>query len=1237
MSGLNNSLGFSASQLSSESNYSTFQNEYREKEIKEKKDEKQNSLFSWEGVSSNISILIQDGLPEEKKSDERKISNVASNSLATSKMQLASTTTIPSSTKSPQSKLYLEIKELIRDAEQASLKENFNLLHDIDLNLASHFLVLKDKKKVFTSEFLESTTLFRLLRLDLPETKAVLIAHFNSKAKKLQIINDKGSLFSDTLEGRLTDQLFEKIRQRIFMSMESVEKSEIETATLALIKAFNKNITTGEEELQKVKPIEQFVFLVHLLTMPIQNSELVLSKIFPSLMNAAVESQLPAEQIADLVQLARLDPKLRVLLGQGQDEFQLMVKDLNSNVSILPASRLLLSYGSDYFKTLVTNKSIKENNDSIIFDLTKTSFDKDLIQIFLYWLVNPQMVSFASDTKKEDDLIKHLERFLLYFPAFSLTNEAEFLEKIQLHFAEAITEKTLAGILKIALSYKLQLTTSSCIEFINDHFSDYFKIQIMPDGNLKIEQGASNEDIPAFLLKVVEALGSKIKSAVLITTKEDGLRRCRFSVCEKIGRFTKKYTDPFLKIGRRLRPTALRAALCYGAIVAIQKFANITPWGSEKIIPVSLGVGVGYPLIAFLFQRCVIERCIENRAIIFTIPNIFPVSIQRPIFACSQRINDIYIKTCQKSLIETHKLILSLPKELSVLDLSLAKDLTDETLKELVHKYKDIVQLDLTTHPLLTANGYESLALLKDLKHLRLLIKDGEAPGSLNELNLALLFGNRESFKIEIVISDYTISYYELPFLEKLPAQAEIHVVIEHVPIPNAMVLFESYQDMGGFAAWPEAISRLVASCSKITHLEIGQLSISNKDLIAIANHYPKLQSLKIQLCQSLTHEGFDILSEKCTDLKKLELEVIVVAIDADSISQLVTRCSQLEHVVFDHILSISDEVLQNLSKAKNLKFCKLISLPLITDEGIQSLLDRIPFLEGFDVQSCEGVSNDMLLKLFQRPSSFRKAEIQLLKDKIHSLITPNTALYLEKKTVPPILFQFLIDNLLYGGFSSAERFNKVIRRHLELPTKKNLFFRASQLRALSYLPFFSLEKQRKSIMDKELQLSKKRDYFLEYCFTELSPKNSPKIAAAYMEFLLTVYSKDFVREINSLIENCKIEIDKFMLAKKEISKLLLPLLHEELNQERVADLFNRIVSDSTYRVFFGTLLNFIVEKAQKNHWTDDQKCAAFLAMIFFNWSENNVFFIKNREESPTVNISSIRIEEKEEFKESKS
>lgn len=1160
---------------------------------------------SLERVSSTAcaSQVVIEIKSEEKEAltTKGKVFHLASNALTSSRTILG---TNPVET-------HANILDLIRKAERAFLERDSDLLRESDLSLAGHLKnTFIGKKTISATDF---SYLCRIFRLGLPETNALLVAHMRSESE-IDIQDDSGTLFSDLLDGRPSNNSVEQVRERIFKSMNSTEKEVREEAILGLAEAFLKNRVDGENELQKTAPGDQFAFLLDLLSN--RGSEETLLTVFSSLVNAAVEGHLSKELLDDFVQIAKEHSDLQKFLGEGADEFKLKVKDSTSNaISVLSASRLLLSHGSAFFRTLVKKESIEENG-SRVFGLEKTSFDCESVKLFLHWLRNPHIVSFNNDKVREGGV---LERFLLCFSAFSLTNEAEFLEKIQLNFAEAVEEDTLKYILGVSLYYNLQLVTASCIDFINDQAGGHFQIHMRYDGSLQIEQGMSNENVPPFLLNAVELLGPKINSAIITTTVEDRASY-RFPSFGKMGRCTAKLGSALWY----MRGIVGRTSLCYAATLAIPEFRDSPPMSAS--VPISVIFGAGYPLVAFVFQKCVINPCMIGRPLrAVTLPGIVPLSIQRSFFVCAQKIKNCARKGL-KSAVEKHPLLSSLPKKLSRLDLSSAVDLTDDILRQLVFKHENIERLELTTHPL-TKEGYACLALLQHLKHLRICIKEGDSPGSLNELNLNALFGNRQDFKFELEITDYTLAYYDiLPFLSNLPSKGEIHISLGHVPVPNSMVFFESHQNVGEFTQWPGAISHLVEACPRITHLKIGMLVVTDNDLVSIAAHCTELRSLKVQLSQRITHVGLEDISSKCKNLEELSLDC--ASIDDESVRGLVIGSPQLKSVEFTRIVRISDEGLQHLSSLKNLEVCLLRSLPSITDEGVQFLLNHVPVLKDLRVKNCTQITNGMLLKLFERPSSSRMKQMDFVKEGIRFLNNTRIPLLLVQKTAPPLLFQFFIDNLVAMDMNikPGENMGQIIRKGLQLPQRSILVLRISQLKALAHLPLNSLKQRIQSIISKnEKELYDIRLWsLLEHALVELSPEKSPKIEAAYIEFLRATYSKDYVTDVISLIKSFKEELKNFTLSNAQLLKLGLPALYEPLQKNTfLFHFYNLFVVGGTPQGPLKTLLESILAMAKGKNWTDDKKCAAFLGIIFSDWSENSLLFIKKRGE-----------EEKQELKE---
>lgn len=1108
---------------------------------------------------------------------------------------------------------YPEVLEVVKIAEQASRSGNLKRLEECDMALAEFDLENKRAQKT------KNEDLLRVWRLNLPRFKSEITKIINTAlGSKTTIVDDQGSQFADMLEGRLTDHMMKQMRARA-EGMLRFEDSKLEEEIFCdLAEQLVKNDSRGLKTLNEKSSNERFIFLLFLLNKPEYVKSLPI--VFTSLMNSVVEGEAKPELASDFVYVSLRHSELRKCIASGEDKVILTVNDPpNENPIDLVASRLLLSAGSEYFQMLVTKGSLSDCKPtpeaSPILDLTSSKFDKEMMEMLMCWLTNPQFVSFSSDSKID---IKKIERFLTSYSALSLTNEAEFREKIELDLAHGLDEDNLKDTLALALRYKLKLAQACCVDFINKMG---LKMQQIEDKTFKIIQ-KKDRDISKKIYEAAELLKNHVKITNICETRLQKTNRCSkiLSSITRMGRYSIGLAQ---KAWNKIGGLATRTGLCYLSIYAIEEASHQTTsttlltW--QKVL-ISLSVAITYPTINRLLHRCILNRITRNwdRFYIIAVTDIIPISLQRSFFGSVEKIKNCARLCFHPPLLTSeqplHPIFNVLSQEMTTIDLSQTYKITDVELERIVNNHLKVEHLTLGSHPFLTSVGFAHLKKLTKLKRLSIKLKEGVSPGTLNLLKLHELFSENNPLRIDLEVSDATISYYPIHFLRNVPPHAEVHVELYHEEISPSYVLFESrYNTARFFKSWPDTITRLTESCPQLTHLDCTNVyGISNQEFISIGRNCPHLREINV-VNSYFNNEGFEEFLQNCPNLEKISLQVQNEITDA-AIEQLVLRCPQLKEVHLNSCHQITNQALDSLSRIPLLKVCRLQNLFEIDDAGVQKLLNRKPWLEDLQVSKCGNVTDQMLYSISQRPSTLCSTIIERINNKLQRESESPIPMELGRKILPPIFFQLLIDNLcsqtiLEEGLGLSKK---------DAPVK----IRTSQLEGLAKMPILELINRKKYIMN-TIQNNNESEFsdeiiwqnFQKFCylvhfFQNEVPNYSTKIETSYKEFLKATFSDAFVKMSEEQAQKFLTELKTEMNLHDNL-KYLLPSLNSKspgrvLIHYRV-EYFSEV---SAFNAILDRFLKAIKEVGDLNKWSDEQRSAAFLTGILtdISWINEHLF-----------------------------
>lgn len=1112
-----------------------------------------------------------------------------------------------------------EVLTILTRAEIAATDGNFSQLEVCDLalkifysqpeNAISRNFVQESAHPLIAQFPLEFTNVARrIAQLNLPHTKAVLLQQLVN-IDSLEITDDLSSHFCQQLEGRLSELMLEKMRERALNQIPLDKEAYVKQFAALAEQLLKESGGEGEGKiLRELELNQQFALFLYVLKKPAYQR--LVELLFYQLKEAAIENALPEQQCQDLVELARLDPQLISLLGKGSDKIWIRVADKEKNAQVLmEASRLLLGMGSGYFQELVKRASLRDcrptSDASWELDLSTSHLDKQMLSMLLRWLINSQLLSFSSAKEKGETQLKTLENFLTYFSSFNLYNQAEFLEKIQLEVIDTIGDETLISALKIALRFKLALVKSACLGYIAQHPSQSISLERLPDNSLKVVR--TKKTVPLALQQAINLLEKEISSEDFITAVSDSKPGClkrTVGTVKKIWRFCGGFFE--------------RTAICAGVIVGVQSTARIPLWSAGINIGVSSGVGLLYPCISIIFKRCIVPRILarQQRMYVHCCPG-----IPRMHLRCLERVSTCFkgCLCCTASRpIKEKSLLLPAPEKspriskasdfLQKIDLSAASHLTDADLGQLVKQRPHLQQLTLGRNPSLTTLGYAFLAHLKELRELHIDIPNSQSAGSLNDLNLREVFGGINGLKIVLSVSDSTISCFPLTFLRRLPKNAEIHLQLRHEPLPKSSIIFEIRRGASHFAMWPEFISRLVAISPEIRHLDLGLSLVCGRSVLEIiSSHYPMLRSLKIQFGDDVNDGTIAGLVGFCPHLEKVHFQC--GNFTDSSIEMLVGECRNLSEVTLTFIPNLTNRSLEHLSRATSLRSCK-IDRCQIGNDGVNFLLNRKPPLINLEVSHCDGVSDEMLVKLAKCSSATDQPFVKQLAS-YHRQIKVTPLPLFQMRSLTPMLFQFLIDNLnIESSISTRQRGrvlppNVTVLEHLGVSKHAKLRLRASSLQALAHCQLnilsLSLWQFKKGFIQ---QIRGEESYVGAYVLEHILPECLQQTLEAYSVFISKNYPTEYFQQVmkhaNTVLEKSKLSLHAHIPR----LQLILPWLYSNKNLHLVTVAMTMLTNpESPFKSLVETCAKLTGEEGLKLGWSDEQKCAAFLGVILSHLS----------------------------------
>jgi len=186
-------------------------------------------------------------------------------------------------------------------------------------------------------------------------------------------------------------------------------------------------------------------------------------------------------------------------------------------------------------------------------------------------------------------------------------------------------------------------------------------------------------------------------------------------------------------------------------------------------------------------------------------------------------------------------------------------------------------------------------------------------------------------FSYEMKLSDVAL----LAIAQHLPK-------LEHLRMSTAPLI----SDVGVVA--------LAQNCAALKTLDLSDTKITDAALSALANDCHKLQNLDLSCCSNVSDTGVITLAQKCSPLKKLNLNSTLVT-DA-GVSAVAKNCTNLED------LNLSSDPIDAGNR--------------ITDVALRAIAQHLPTLQLLHLGWCSGISDSGVIELARNCHALKELDL---------------------------------------------------------------------------------------------------------------------------------------------------------------------------------------------------------------------------------------------------------------------
>ena len=195
-------------------------------------------------------------------------------------------------------------------------------------------------------------------------------------------------------------------------------------------------------------------------------------------------------------------------------------------------------------------------------------------------------------------------------------------------------------------------------------------------------------------------------------------------------------------------------------------------------------------------------------------------------------------------------------------------------------------------------------------------------------------------------------------------------------------------------------IDRISLHCFLLQNAKLSQINLSglagatNSAMKIIGQNCPRLEYLNVSWCNNIDTKGLRRVVDGCPRLRDLRAGETRGWDDVEIMTELFKR-NTLERLILMNCESLNDESLTMLIKGedpeidfttgqaqvppRNLKHLDLTQCRSITDEGIKSLSNHVPDLQGLQLSKCWNVTDDSLTHLLPTLSSLTHLDLEEL------------------------------------------------------------------------------------------------------------------------------------------------------------------------------------------------------------------------------------------------------------------
>ncbi|KAK5127713.1 hypothetical protein LTR08_004322 [Meristemomyces frigidus] len=182
-----------------------------------------------------------------------------------------------------------------------------------------------------------------------------------------------------------------------------------------------------------------------------------------------------------------------------------------------------------------------------------------------------------------------------------------------------------------------------------------------------------------------------------------------------------------------------------------------------------------------------------------------------------------------------------------------------------------------------------------------------------------------------------------------------------------------------------------------LVHVNLSGLAgATNSAMKILAANCPRLEHLNVSWCNNIDARGLKKIVEACPNLKDLRAGEVRGWDDLDIMQDLFMHNS-LEQLVLMNCDSLTDEALTTLIEGRDsevnlltgravvpprkLKHLDFTRCRGITDQGLRSLVDNIPDIEGLQLSKCRGVLDATLVELLPTTPLLSHLDLEELDD----------------------------------------------------------------------------------------------------------------------------------------------------------------------------------------------------------------------------------------------------------------